>query len=65
MVAHFSLTAASVIILAGGKSSRMGQPKALLPFDNEPIITHLVRATELLHGYCRRRRSRLHCCRSP
>src|SRR5260221_9093818 len=34
---------ASAIILAGGKSSRMGQPKALLPFDNEPLITHLVR----------------------
>ena len=34
----------SAIILAGGKSSRMGRPKALLPFDNEPLIVHLVRA---------------------
>jgi len=34
----------SAIILTGGKSSRMGQPKALLPFDGEPLIVHLVRA---------------------
>jgi molybdopterin-guanine dinucleotide biosynthesis protein A len=31
------------IILAGGRSSRMGQPKALLPFDGEPLILHIVR----------------------
>jgi molybdopterin-guanine dinucleotide biosynthesis protein A len=31
------------VILAGGKSSRMGQPKALLPFDSEPLIVHTVR----------------------
>ena len=35
---------ASAVILAGGKSSRMGQPKALLPFDHEPLIVHIVRA---------------------
>ena len=35
---------ASAVILAGGKSSRMGRPKALLPFDNEPLIVHIVRA---------------------
>ena len=34
---------ASAIILAGGKSSRMGQPKAMLPFGSEPLIVHLVR----------------------
>lgn len=34
---------ATAVILAGGKSSRMGQPKALLPFDGEPLIAHLVR----------------------
>jgi molybdopterin-guanine dinucleotide biosynthesis protein A len=34
---------ASAIILAGGKSSRMGRPKALLPFDGQPLIAHLVR----------------------
>lgn len=33
----------SAIILAGGKSSRMGRPKALLEFDGEPLIAHLVR----------------------
>ena len=34
----------SAIILAGGRSSRMGQAKALLPFDGEPLITHIVRS---------------------
>ena len=34
----------SAIILAGGRSSRMGQPKALLPFDGEPLIAHIVRS---------------------
>lgn len=33
----------SAVILCGGKSSRMGRPKALLPFDGEPLILHLVR----------------------
>jgi molybdopterin-guanine dinucleotide biosynthesis protein A/molybdopterin converting factor small subunit len=34
---------ATAVILAGGKSSRMGQPKALLLFAGEPLIVHLVR----------------------
>ncbi|HXK30046.1 MAG TPA: NTP transferase domain-containing protein [Candidatus Binatia bacterium] len=34
---------ATAVVLAGGKSSRMGRPKALLPFDGEPLIRHLVR----------------------
>jgi molybdenum cofactor guanylyltransferase len=34
---------ATAIVLAGGKSSRMGRPKALLLFDNEPLIVHIVR----------------------
>ncbi|MBI3304609.1 MAG: molybdenum cofactor guanylyltransferase, partial [Deltaproteobacteria bacterium] len=34
---------ASAIVLTGGKSSRMGRPKALLPFDGEPLIVHTVR----------------------
>jgi molybdopterin-guanine dinucleotide biosynthesis protein A len=34
---------ASAIVLAGGKSSRMGSPKCLLRFDGEPLIAHLVR----------------------
>ena len=36
------------IILAGGRSSRMGSPKALLPFDGEPLIVHIVRRLESL-----------------
>lgn len=36
-------TDSSAIILCGGKSSRMGRPKALLTFDDQPLITHLVR----------------------
>jgi molybdopterin-guanine dinucleotide biosynthesis protein A len=36
----------TAIILTGGKSSRMGRPKALLPFGNEPLIAHLVRQLE-------------------
>jgi molybdenum cofactor guanylyltransferase len=36
----------TAIILTGGKSSRMGRPKALLPFGNELLIAHLVRQLE-------------------
>lgn len=39
---------ATAIILTGGKSSRMGRPKALLLFDNEPLIVHIVRALKLI-----------------
>jgi molybdopterin-guanine dinucleotide biosynthesis protein A/molybdopterin converting factor small subunit len=35
---------ATAVVLAGGKSSRMGAPKALLDFDGEPLIFHIVRA---------------------
>jgi molybdenum cofactor guanylyltransferase len=38
----------SAIILTGGKSSRMGRPKALLLFDGEPLIAHTVRALKSL-----------------
>jgi molybdenum cofactor guanylyltransferase len=34
---------ASGIILCGGKSSRMGAPKALLPFGNEAMLARVVR----------------------
>lgn len=34
---------ASAIVLAGGKSSRMGRPKALLPFAGEPLLLHITR----------------------
>jgi molybdenum cofactor guanylyltransferase len=37
---------ATAVILAGGKSSRMGQSKALLLFDGEPLIVHIARALE-------------------
>jgi molybdopterin-guanine dinucleotide biosynthesis protein A len=37
-----SLTGATAIVLAGGRSSRMGTPKALLLFDNTPLIVHIV-----------------------
>jgi molybdopterin-guanine dinucleotide biosynthesis protein A len=33
---------ATAIVLAGGRSSRMGTPKALLLFDDEPLIVHIV-----------------------
>jgi molybdenum cofactor guanylyltransferase len=33
---------AAAIVLAGGRSSRMGAPKALLRFDGEPLIVHVV-----------------------
>jgi molybdopterin-guanine dinucleotide biosynthesis protein A len=36
------MTINSAIVLAGGKSSRMGTPKALLRFDDEPLIVHVV-----------------------
>jgi molybdopterin-guanine dinucleotide biosynthesis protein A len=34
---------ATAIVLAGGKSSRMGRAKALLPFGGDPLIAHIVR----------------------
>jgi molybdopterin-guanine dinucleotide biosynthesis protein A len=37
---------ATAVVLAGGKSSRMGRPKALLLFDGKPLIVHLARALE-------------------
>ena len=43
MDSHATTTDAGAIVLTGGKSSRMGRPKALLPFDGEPLIAHVVR----------------------
>ena len=40
---HRTIADAAAVILTGGKSSRMGRPKALLPFDDEPLIAHIVR----------------------
>lgn len=36
----------AAIILAGGRSSRMGRPKAWLPFEEVPLLTHLLRRLE-------------------
>jgi molybdopterin-guanine dinucleotide biosynthesis protein A len=40
---HPTIADATAVVLTGGKSSRMGRPKALLPFDDEPLIAHVVR----------------------
>jgi len=40
---HRTIADATAVVLTGGKSSRMGRPKALLPFDDEPLIAHVVR----------------------
>jgi molybdopterin-guanine dinucleotide biosynthesis protein A len=39
---------ATAVVLAGGKSSRMGRTKSLLPFDGEPLIIHIARALQHL-----------------
>lgn len=39
---------AAAIVLAGGRSSRMGTPKALLLFRGEPLILHIVRTLQPL-----------------
>ncbi len=36
-------TVGSAVVLAGGKSSRMGRPKAMLPFGEEPLVALVVR----------------------
>lgn len=36
-------TVGSAVVLAGGRSRRMGRPKALLPFGGQPLILHVVR----------------------
>ena len=40
---HRTIADATAVVLTGGKSSRMGRPKALLPFDGEPLIAHVLR----------------------
>ena len=45
---HLTTSDATAVILTGGKSSRMGRPKALLPFDGEPLIVHVVRSLKKL-----------------
>jgi len=48
MTEEWIKSSVSAGILAGGKSSRMGRPKALLPFDGEPLIVHIVRQLQEL-----------------
>lgn len=43
---HPNLAEAAAVVLVGGKSSRMGRPKALLPFDGKPLIAHVIRRLE-------------------
>ena len=38
----------SAVVLAGGKSRRMGRPKAMLPFGGEPLIVQVLRRLESL-----------------
>jgi molybdopterin-guanine dinucleotide biosynthesis protein A len=44
------VTHSTAIVLAGGRSSRMGTPKALLVFDGQPLIVHLVGTLQRLFG---------------
>jgi len=37
---------ATAIVLAGGQSSRMGRPKALLPFADQPLIVQIVKTLQ-------------------
>jgi molybdopterin-guanine dinucleotide biosynthesis protein A len=41
---------ASAVVLAGGRSSRMGTSKALLLFDGQPLIVHVVATLKRLFG---------------
>ena len=35
----------AAVILSGGSSSRMGSPKALLPYQGRPFLDHLLEIT--------------------
>jgi molybdopterin-guanine dinucleotide biosynthesis protein A len=48
MNGHRKIADATAVILTGGKSSRMGRPKALLPFAGEPLIAHVVRNLKII-----------------
>src|SRR2546425_12266704 len=36
----------AAVILSGGESSRMGSPKALLPYQGRPFLEHLLEITK-------------------
>jgi molybdenum cofactor cytidylyltransferase len=40
------MTRFSLIILAAGASRRLGRPKQLLPFQNQPLLQHILRQTQ-------------------
>ena len=44
--------ALGVVILAAGRSARMGQPKLLLPWDDTTVIGHLIRQWQTLRAQC-------------
>src|SRR5260370_25141811 len=37
----------AAVILSGGASSRMGSPKALLPYQGRPFLEHLLEVTSI------------------
>lgn len=37
-----------VVVLAAGGSSRLGQPKQLLPFRNNPLLQHILDQTQVI-----------------
>ncbi len=43
LIEHFCRQRISLVIQAGGESKRMGQSKALVPFDGKPLICRIVR----------------------
>ena len=47
-IGQITRAAPSAVVLAGGRSSRMGTPKALLLFDGEPLIVHVVATLQRL-----------------
>ena len=49
-VRGLSMVGLNVIVLAAGRSSRLGQPKAFVEVGGRPLIEHLVHRLQHLHG---------------